>query len=264
MKKFNQIMKTMIAFFALIAFIAAPAAAAGDNYVDTNAGNVVNSNADPSATATGGIFGSVNSGNTYGGEKNFVNQGGVPIPGYPAYLAQPKNGYAEMAPKDVLRFAKTFDISEYNDKFGIKIIIDEMNPVAKDEVLPTKVAFIGTGNPADDPEFPAERKEMAIITVIATQTNVTMAKIIKATAMACASVDADTAFIEGFGSDRKVNAHGWGIGLSYTAANVSRSGDAGQVATGGTGYSQGQANYHGYPWIQVHALRTVPSETVVE
>jgi hypothetical protein len=101
---------------------------------------------------------------------------------------------------------------------------------------------------------------MAMITIVAKDKDVTMTKVIKATAMACASVDADVAFIEGFGMDRKISAFGWGVGLAYTGANVSGTGDAGQIATGGMGLTGGEAGYHGYPWIQVHALRTIPSQ----
>lgn len=256
-------LKTLLFMLAIIGLLASPAMAGSSASVnvDEDVNATATTNQGQSQGHNAAFNGDINSGNTYGGEKNFVNQGGAAYPGHPAYLATPQNGYAEMRPADVLRFAKNFDISEYTDKFGVKIIIDYMNPKPdEDEVLPTKVKFIGTGDPKDDPEFPAERQEMAIITVVAKDKDVTMAKVIKATALACSSVDADTAFIEGFGSDRKVGAWGFGIGLAYTAANVSRDGNAGQVATGGTGWSTGEAGYHGYPWIQVHALRTIPSE----
>jgi hypothetical protein len=52
----------------------------------------------------------------------------------------------------------------------------------------------------------------------------------------------------------ELQTFGWGIGLTWTSANVSRSQETGSVGVGGTGISGGSAGYTKLPWIQFMAV----------
>ncbi len=57
------------------------------------------------------------------------------------------------------------------------------------------------------------------------------------------------------GIDRKMRASGWGIGINNSTAVMSNGQGLGNVAVGGTGYSNGTSGYIDRPWLQAIFLK---------
>lgn len=68
--------------------------------------------------------------------------------------------------------------------------------------------------------------------------------------------------IQNEGAQREMTSDGWGIGFHQSNASISHSQNHSSVASGGTGYSTGSAEYFDKPWIQ--AIILVPTSELCQ
>jgi len=197
-----------------------------------------------------------------GVNRQFAIPGQIVYPIAPSYFGAPTPGNQFVPLAKLTQYTTSWNMSK------IKHILDDEGWGGKDVESRAYVDRGSVSTPADKvivtatkPKNAVSVEEVGLVTVAITNDKGLSIDAF-ATTLAEASELVDTsdgsiAVVQFLaeGVLRKMEATGWGIGLSFTGATMSSGQNLGTVSTGGTGWSTGSAGYMDHPWLQALVLK---------
>jgi len=171
------------------------------------------------------------------------NSGPVPIPGQPGWFTTPTPDGSFQSLKTILQYGSVFTEGALEKMASGRVKVDYLVGNDKDEVARVKFA----DNLKRKIMIVIEKPKANFVAYAngdARNGKTGSVQVMAAVALAALRDGANVIYFSAEGAHRKVEAFGWGIGLSYVRANES------SMGTGGTGISGGNSGPEDRPWLQ--------------
>jgi hypothetical protein len=200
-----------------------------------------------------------------------TTQKGVRNYAFPAYIGfpqglqynqqVPESGENLMGLKTITAFSDVFTAEEIenlvatSDK-GIRVKVRRLATVATDDegaaIASSKVTVYTA---IDSAKSAGEYRVLAFITARGLKPENHSVSAVAAALKAAMAIGADAVVGAGEGSYKELKSFGWGVGLSWNTATMSKGNNLSNVGSGGTGISGAKASYLQFPYIQLIALQ---------
>ncbi len=208
---------------------------------------------DVGATASNNLDQSVHDNvNTYEATKSHPYAGVVPIPGTPGWFTTPTPDGDFISVKDIIQFGEVYSVGALENmaRWGkTRVTYAAVNPekaVSTRHKDDTKIMLIF--RPEVIQVVKKTGTHVAFVNGSATNGKTNSIQLMAKMALKALKNGANVIAFQAEGAHRKVEASGWGIGLSYVSASKDNMG------SGGTGISGGSAGPEDRPWLQANAF----------
>lgn len=195
---------------------------------------------------------------SYGhGYRGFPIQGQVTYPVLPAHFAGSDPDHRFQSLKTITIYKDTFTVAELEEMkknnsswLGLdKHVKINVNIFAKAEGDATDKIQLFINKPAGDVQL------LGYVTAFGDDEDAVSIDVMEELALACVAANGNAIHATGEGIDKFLLSSGWGIALGGNMASLSDSEKTGMAGFMGIGYSTGQAQYVGKPWIQAFILK---------
>ncbi len=184
--------------------------------------------------------------------RSFPIPGDVTYPVGPSYFAKPTRTHTLIPVEKIIANMSVWDVASaknmlngtINFKCGKNVQVRALVP--RDDITPTKRVFVSVEAPTVE-----YYSKVAFATVAATGSNSISPDVFAKMLVEASKLGANYVQFLAEGVNQNISTWGVGIGLSYTQADLAGTGNGrGSTATGGTGWSYGEAGYKQKPWLQ--------------
>jgi len=285
MKRYVVLVVAVVAMLAFVSMaqaqILSPSANAVNQASTTSSatGGVAQASASSGTASAGNVSNTVGNTNSSDNQQAQFQVGGSPVasitsigspiprsfpvpaefnyPGQPQYFAQPTEDPNFAKAGVLLLYKKVWTRAELEQMTGGSVKVNAkmlVPPKNKEEMSPDDTIEITIKKP----EYPIDM--VGYIEAKTKDADSNSMEVLAAGALAALDAGAKVLFLTAEGYSRIIKSSGWGIGLSYSHANII-DGNGGQsqgwIGSGGFGYSSGEAGYKSKPWLQMFALKPV-------